>query len=322
VCAFAVAIWTFWFRSKRSTEKDWRSILKGLALGTATGICVGLAGFFLGNTPRTSGMGEVMFLLVPFCAGFAIAMVTRGRNTGWAAMLLATLTSLIFLVKLGYEGLLCALLASPFLLIGLGVGAGFGCLFRRHVLERLRHQITGVTIVFALMPAVILVGHRAEMPALDAVRRETVSNSTFLQAPPEEVWANIQSIDSINATKPLLMHFGLPVPLRCSLERKGVGAKRTCYFENGFIEETVTQWSPPYSMHLTIDRTNMPGRHWLGFENAAYELRQEGSGTRLTRTTTITAHLYPVWYWRYFERLGVSSEHEYLLRDLSSRLNR
>jgi len=267
-------------------------------------------------------MGEVSFLLVPFCAGFAIAMVTRGRNTGWAAMLLAALTSLIFLVKLGYEGLLCALLASPFLLIGLGVGAGFGYLFRRYVIERLRHQITSMVTIFMLMPAMVLLGHRAEMPALDVVRREIVSNSIFLQAPPEEVWANIQSIDSIDATKPLLMHFGLPVPLRCSLERKGVGAKRTCYFENGFIEETVTEWSPPYSIHLTIDRTNMPGRHWLGFENAAYELCREGSGTRLTRTTTITSHLYPVWYWRYFERLGVSSEHECLLRDLSSRLNR
>jgi hypothetical protein len=148
------------------------------------------------------------------------------------------------------------------------------------------------------------------MPALDRVRRETVSTSVFLKAAPQEVWANIQSIDSIVATKPLLMHFGLPVPLRCTLERKGVGAKRTCYFENGFIEETITERAAPYSMQLTIDRTNMPGRHWLGFEKAAYELRQEGSGTRLTRTTTITSHLYPAWYWSYFEHLGVSSEHD------------
>jgi hypothetical protein len=160
------------------------------------------------------------------------------------------------------------------------------------------------------------------MPALDTVRREVVSNSIFLKAAPQEVWANIESIDSIDATKPLLMHFGLPVPQRCTLERKGVGAKRICYFENGFIEETITAWAPPYSMQLIIDRTNMPGRHWLGFEKAAYDLRQEGNGTRITRTTTITSHLYPVWYWRYFERLGVSSEHDYLLRDLANRLNR
>jgi hypothetical protein len=301
--------------------KNWASITKGLVIGTVTGIAVGMGGFFLAETPKASGMGGIMFVLVPFCAGFAIAMATRQPNTDWAAMLLAALTSLVILVAGKFEGLLCAILAFPVLAVSLYTGAGLGHLFRKHVVERLRHQNTSTTIVFALIPAIILAGHHAEMPALNAVRRETVSNSIFLQAPPQEVWANIQSIDSINATKPLLMHFGLPVPLRCTLERKGVGAKRTCYFENGFIEETITEWAPPYSMQLTIDRTNMPGRHWLGFEKAAYELRQEGSGTRLTRTTTITSHLYPVWYWRYFERLGVSSEHEYLLRELSSRLN-
>jgi hypothetical protein len=302
--------------------KNWRSIGKGMVFGTVTGTCVGLGGFFLADTPRTSGMGPVMFLLVPFCAGFAIAMITRQPNTDWAAVLLATIISLALLVASKFEGLLCAVLAFPVLAVGLIIGAGLGHLFRRHVVDRLRHQITGVTIIFVLAPAIILAGHRAEMPALDTVRRETVSNSIFLQASPQEVWANIQSIGSIDAEKPLLMYFGLPIPLRCTLERKGVGAKRTCYFENGFIEETITEWSPPYSMHLTIDRTNMPGRHWLGFENAAYDLRQDRGGTQLTRTTTITSHLYPVWYWRYFERLGVSSEHDYLLRDLSNRLNR
>jgi hypothetical protein len=302
--------------------KNWRSIGKGLLFGTMTGICVGLGGFFLADTPRASGMGPVMFLLVPFCAGFAIAMVTRQPNTDWAAMLLAALITLALLVAFKFEGLLCAVLAFPVLGVGLYAGAGLGHLFRRHVVERLRHQITSVTVVFALTPALILMGHHAELPALETVRREIVSDSIFLQASQEEVWANIQSIDSIDARKPLLMHFGLPVPLRCTLERKGVGAKRICYFENGFIQETITEWSPPYSMQLTIDRTNMPGRHWLGFETAAYDLRPDGSGTQLTRTTTITSHLYPVWYWRYFERLGVSSEHDYLLRDLSNRLNR
>ena len=267
-------------------------------------------------------MGPVMFLLVPFCAGFAIAMVTRRPNTDWAAMLLATLITLAILVATSLEGLLCAVLAFPILAVGLSAGAGLGHLFRRYVVERLRGQVPGATIILALTPAIILAGHHVEISALNAVRRETVSNSIFLDAAREEVWTNIQSIDSINAPKPLLMHFGLPVPLRCTLERKGVGAKRTCYFETGFIEETITEWDPPYSMRLIINRTNMPGRHWLGFEDAAYELRPEGSGTRLTRTTTISSHLYPIWYWRYFERRGVSSEHEYLLRDLSSRLNR
>jgi hypothetical protein len=266
-------------------------------------------------------MGPVMFLLVPFCAGFAIAMVTRRPNSDWAAMLLAALVSLAFLVASKFEGLLCAVLAFPLLIVGLWIGAAVGYLFRRHVVERLRHQITSTVALFALTPLLILAGHRIERPALEAVRRETVSNSVELAARPEAVWMSIQSIDSINVRKPWLMHFGLPVPLRCTLARKGVGAKRTCYFDNGFIEETITEWNPPYSMQLSIDRTNMPGRHWLGFEKAAYELHQDGNGTLLTRTTTITSHLYPVWYWRYFERLGVASEHDYILRELAQRLN-
>jgi hypothetical protein len=315
-CAvLAAVVWMFWLALQQSTGKDKKS-------WGVVATCVGLGGFFLANAPATRGMGEVMFFLVPFCAGFAIAMVTRGRNTAWACSLLAALVSLLFLVAGKLEGVLCAILAFPLLALGLGVGVVLGYLFRRYVLEGLQHQMTSTVAVFMLSPMIVLAGHQLERPALDTVRRETISSSIFLAAQPEEVWTSIQSIDSINADKPWLMHFGLPVPLRCTLERKGVGAKRTCYFENGFIEETITEWGPPYSMQLIIDRTNMPGRHWLGFETAAYELRQNGTGTQLTRTTTITSHLYPVWYWRYFERLGVSSEHDYLLRDLSNRLNR
>ncbi len=302
--------------------KNWRSVAVGLLTGTLTGIAVGLGGFFLATIPRTLGMGSVMFILVPACAGFAIALVTRQPNTGWAAMLLAALASLTILVALGREGILCALLAVPWLGFGLAVGSVLGHLFRRHVLGRLRHPSVTTLCLLLFTPLLISAGHQVESRSPDSARRETVSTSVRLQAQPEEVWANIQSIDSIAATRPLLMHFGLPVPLRCTLERKGVGAKRICYFENGFIEEIVTEWAPPYSMRLTIDRTNMPGRHWLGFQTAAYELRQDGRTTVLTRTTTITSHLYPVWYWRYFERLGVASEHQYILNDLANRVAR
>jgi hypothetical protein len=72
---------------------------------------------------------------------------------------------LSFLVAFKFEGLLCAVLAFPVLAVGLIIGVGLGHLFRRHVVERLRHQITGVTIIFALTPAIILASHRAEIPA-------------------------------------------------------------------------------------------------------------------------------------------------------------
>jgi len=72
-------------------------------------------------------------------------------------------------------------------------------------------------------------------------------------------------------------------------------------------------------MRLAIDRTNMPGRHWLGFEYATYTLQQDGNDAILTRTTTIISNLYPAWYWRPFERWGVTSEHNYIFSDLARR---
>jgi hypothetical protein len=176
-------------------------------------------------------------------------------------------------------------------------------------------------LVFFAAPAIILAAHRAEYRGLGVSRKEIVTSSVTVAASPDEVWPHILSIDSIAVPKPLLMYIGLPVPVRCQLVGSGVGAKRTCYFEKGSIEETITEWSPPYTMGLSIDRTNMPGRHWLGFENAQYQLRQEGSATRLIRTTSIVSHLHPIWYWRYFERLGVTSEHEYILNDVARQFN-
>ena len=72
---------------------------------------------------------------------------------------------------------------------------------------------------------------------------------------------------------------------------------------------------------MSIDRTNLPGRHWLGFQDAKYDLRMYNGGTVLTPETTIISNLYPAWYWQPSERWGVASEHDYILNDLALRLN-
>jgi hypothetical protein len=297
-------------------KKDNVSLLKGAGVGTLTGVCFGLGGFFLSGVPTTQGMGMVMFWLTPTLAGFAIALVTPKPNITLAAMLLSALVSLVMLVAIGKEGLLCAVLAFPLLAAGIALGAVCGNLFRKYV-TGVRDQSMTMMLFFLAAPAFILAGHRAEYRELGVPRKEIVTNSVSIAASPDEIWPRILSIDSIAVPKPLLMYIGLPIPVRCQLVGSGVGAKRTCYFEKGSIEETITEWSPPNAMGLIIDRTNMPGRHWLGFENARYELRREGSSTRLIRTTSIVSHLHPIWYWRYFERLGVASEHEYILNDVA-----
>ena len=295
----------------------WKISLEAILLGLGVGIGFGvLAYIFLMS--HHNGMGGTLFVLVPVAAGFSIAVVARERGEAVATALALT-SPLLLLVLLGKEGLLCALLSIPILLVGLGIGLGLGLLVKRRILNHSKHRTTTMGALLLLGPAMVVAGGRVEQPSLAYPRIEVIQDSVTVDAAPGEVWSKILSIDNVEASKPLLMYVGLPIPERCVLRGRGVGAKRTCYFNSGYIEETVTGWDPPYLMALTIDRTHMPGRHWLGFENAEYRLRPSGSSTVLTRTTTISSHLLPRWYWRPFEQLGVESEHRYILQDVVMR---
>jgi hypothetical protein len=297
---------------------DWKTSLKATAVGALSGATIGLAAFFFLTSRQYPSMGGIMFLLVPVVAGFSIVLVARKPNSTAAAALLSVLVSLGLLVALGKEGALCAVLAFPIMAVGLAIGAGVGLLVRKFV-GRLGANQTTTTLLLLIGPTLIFAGERIERPNLQQARTEVVQTTTRIDDSPEKVWAHVLSIDSVETSKPFLMYVGLPIPLRCVMVGHGVGAKRTCYFNVGYIEETVTAWNPPYYLGLSIDRTHMPGRHWLGFEGAEYHLQADGQSTLLTRTTTIASHLHPSWYWRFFERLGVESEHNYILQDLVRR---
>jgi len=302
---------------------DWKNSLKGVLVGGLTGTAVGLAGFLIAEIPGTHAMGGVMFMLVPFAAGFAITLVSRQLQTVSAAALLAAIGSLALLIAMRMETPVCALLAFPLLFVGIIIGVVLGFAF--HALRAKLGGKGGTTfswMVLLSMPLLILTGHRIEISKLTHPRREVVTSTIRLSADPSYVWNELRSFDSLQGKKPLLMYIGLPIPMRCEMQGTGLGAKRTCYFDHGSIEETVIEWSPPNLMRLSIDRTNMPGRHWLGFEYATYTLQQDGDGTILTRSTTIISNLYPAWYWRPFERWGVTSEHGYIFSDLARRAQR
>jgi hypothetical protein len=301
----------------------WQGLLKGVLLGALTGIGLGLGGFLLAEIPKTHAMGAVVFLLVPFAAGVAITLVSHSLERISAAVLLATLGSLAILIAMKMETPVCALMAFPLLFVGLlggvGIGYGLGYLIRKLKAKFGGGEATFTSIVLLTMPVLIFAGHRLELTNPIQARRQVVTSMIRISAEPEQVWADLQSFDALAGDKPLLMYVGLPVPIRCVMEGRGRGAKRTCYFDHGYIQETVIEWLPPNMMRLSIDRTNMPGRHWLGFEDAEYDLRREGSETVLTRSTTIVSYLYPAWYWGPLERWGVQSEHGYVFSDLARR---
>lgn len=292
----------------------------GALVGVFAGVVYGLAGFFLLQIPNARQMGGVFFMLLPLVVGATIAMVTP-RGLSSSAMIAATaslLISLGTLIGMRAEGFLCAVLAFPLIFVPLAVGVALGTLLRRTIRPfesgKMNTKMNAMTLV--LGPALLFGGHVLEVKNYPEPRTEVVTTTMHLAAKPEEVWRNIQSLDSLAGRKPFLMHIGLPIPQKCVLQGTSVGSKRICYFDQGSIEESVLEWDPPRKMRLAIDRTNMPGRHWLSFNGAEYDLSGDATGTTITRTTTIRSTLRPAWYWARFESWGVQSEHEYLFGDL------
>ena len=295
----------------------WQAALVGVGAGVLYGLC----GFFLLRLSESPRMGEALFLLLPLFVGATIAMVTP-RPFAAVGLLSATVSLLLCLttlIAMRAEGLLCAIIAFPLVFGSLAIGIGVGLLLS--ALIRPVRNLTTNCIIFLAAPVLVFGGHRLEMKTFTQARTESVTTTIHLTATPEEVWANIQSLDKLAGRKPLLMYMGLPVPQRCELKGTSVGSKRVCYFDQGSIEETVMEWDPPRTMRLAIDRTNMPGRHWLEFNGAEYDLRGDATGTTITRVTTIRSNLRPAWYWARFEVWGVASEHEYLFSDLAQRFS-
>lgn len=301
---------------------EWTKPAFGALIGVVTGTLFGLLAFHFLTPAQYPAMGQTLFVLTPTVAGFSIAMVTKRWDGMVAAGMISVVITLLVLVAFGKEGPLCALMAFPIIFGCLSLGVLIGVAARK-IFAILRQEWSGPKSLLLLIgPLAIFIGERVETPRMHDPRTEVVENAVTVNEPPERVWSQILSIDSIEVSKPMLMYVGLPIPQRCTMEGRGVGAKRTCYFNVGYIEETVTKWNPPNELGLSIDRTHMPGRHWLGFESAEYRLEAQGSATLLTRRTTVFSYLHPAWYWRGLERMGVEEEHDYILRDVAARAGR
>ena len=127
-------------------------------------------------------------------------------------------------------------------------------------------------------------------------------------------------MDTLEGEKSILMNLGLSVPQKCYLEKEEIGAKRTCYFEEGTIEEKVTEIKRGEYIKMKVTDYNLPAMKWLKFDKADYLFTEEGNTTKVTRITTYQSQLKPRFYWEFWEKQAIESEHEYVLNDLRRRL--
>jgi hypothetical protein len=296
------------------------NMVVAIAVGVATAVAFGLGGFLL-IKDEFGSMGGVLFLLLPFATGFATALIVKGTRIITASIAIGAVICTAILLLSKMEGWVCVLMSMPLIAVGMTVGALFGVLVRRKWIDKSRLPNVISLVLLVIIPFFLVGASNAEKPSRRTSRVETVTSRFAVDAPPEVVWNQVTKVDKITGSKGFLMTIGLPVPVSCALQGEGVGATRTCYFESGHIEERVAEWNPPNSMKLEITASDVPGRPWLSFRDASYDIHQENGQTVVTRTTTIISRLSPAIYWRPLEKIGVETEHEYLFEEFKRRIN-
>ncbi|EAZ79927.1 hypothetical protein ALPR1_14899 [Algoriphagus machipongonensis] len=264
------------------------------------------------------GYGLSFFVFLPFALGYILGKSTFKSISLWG-LIISLAIFFILLLAGELEGMVCILLAMPLILIAIGLGA-----FVKYLIKKNRNKDNQDNLIkSSILPLFLFL-------TFAFIETELTKNEEFiievkseivLPYSPIQVYETIKSVDTLDAEKPFLMKLDLPIPQKCVLEEEKVGGIRICYFEGGKIVEKITELERGKLLKMDVIDYQLTGRKWLGFKEAIYLFDELEKGqTKMTRITTYTSELYPRFYWKPLEKIGIEQEHEYVFRNLKKDL--
>ena len=264
------------------------------------------------------GYGLSFFVFLPFTLGYILGKSTIKAISLWG-LIISLIIFFILLLAGGLEGMVCILMAMP-LIIG---AVALGSLIKYQVKRQQNKDKNENLIKSSILPFCLFL-------IFGFVETElTKNNNNIIEIKSEiivpystmEVYETIKSVDTLDTKKPFLMKLDLPVPQKCILEDEKIGGIRTCYFEGGKIVERITELEKGKILKMDIIDYQLTGRKWLGFSEAIYLFDElENGQTKMTRITTYSSELYPRFYWKPLEKIGIEQEHEYVFSNLKKDL--
>ena len=264
------------------------------------------------------GYGLSFFVFLPFALGYILGKSTIKTISLWG-LVISLAIFFILLLAGGLEGMVCILMAMPLIIVAVALGA-----FVKYLIKKNRNKdnqdnlIKSSILPFCLFLTFAFI--ETELTKTEQFVLEVKSEIT-LPYSPIQVYETIKSVDTLDAEKPFLMKLDLPVPQKCVLEEEKVGGIRTCYFEGGQIVEKITAFEKGKVLKMDVIDYQLTGRKWLGFKEAIYLFdKLENGQTKMTRITTYSSELYPRFYWKSLEKIGIEQEHEYVFSNLKKDL--
>lgn len=273
--------------------------------------CLGFALLELNLVPY----GFTLFCIMPILIGYVIGQYPKFKITIVVAGIVGTIIFFYLLVIGGLESWWCVLTLSPLLYFLLFIGMFIGFEIKKSRMPKVNkhgHKINA----YILPVLILLISSAIEKFFTEKYTDVKIETKIMLPFQKDIVFDYVKSFDTLQSEKPFLFSVGIQTPLKCILEKDGVGAKRTCYFKEGTIDEIVTDFKRGEILQMKITKYNMPGRKWLHFQDAIYLFKTVGDSTELTRITTYKSELKPRFYWNFWEEKAVRAEHDYVLADL------
>ena len=272
--------------------------------------------------------GLTLFFGVPIAVGWMSAALLRidGRvtlNTCLRISLCSCGVLALGFLLVGWEGMICILMAAPLIapFVGLGAWFGFICFHDRFV-PPLPPTFLMAALVVVLVPVEAGM-HKKEVEGV-------VTDSVIVRAEPRETWRTIVSLDRVPQPHDWIYRLGVACPQRTRIIKPAVGGLRVCSLSTGVLIEQIDVWSPgrllrwrslsvPPPMRETNpfrDDVDPPHLHRDFYDSPGGEfaLAPVGNGfTTLTRRTWYRHRIYPAWYWNFWCELAISRIHRTVL---------
>ena len=279
-----------------------------------TSFFVGLIFCSIAITFLLVGMADLgfgLFFFLPLAIGISSGLLPDLKHAVLGTLLSLGVFSAI-LIFAAIEGIICVVMALPIILLACWLGWAIGRYFRR---KKAKEN----TLKTTLSPFIIfIVASSFELFIGNPFVKSEVSSSILLNGTPEKVYNSIIHVDTVDVETNFLQKIGLPIPRKCILTEEKVGGLRLCLFEEGEIIEKITQIDKNKLLKMDIIESTLDReRHWLKFHEDIYRIYEISDNvTEITRTTSYSSNLKPRIYWELIEHLTISSEQDFVFRNL------
>ncbi len=264
--------------------------------------------------------GLTLFCIMPILLGYVIGQYPKFGIVVIIASIIGVIIFFYLLLIGGLESMWCVLTLTPLMYILLFVGIYIG--FQIKKTRDKKDNEKGTHTNAYVLPIIILFASSSfEKFFTEKYTEVRIETKIILPYSKETVFDYVKSFDTLQSKKPFLFSIGIQTPIKCILEKDSIGAKRTCYFKEGTIDEIVTEFKRGEILQMKITKYNMPGRKWLHFQDAVYLFKAVGDSTELRRITIYKSELKPRFYWDLWEEKAIRAEHDYVLSDLRRRLD-